>query len=150
MNTSAIYPSKSQAEQIHRAERVTWLLAGVIALSMADLFLTISYLTTVGMSEGNPIALWLLHKTNSIWPLVLYKLATVAVCVSLLYVNRAKRQSELASWCALIILVALSVWWNQYSRYQPLLPIGEDHIVMIGDDFVQPFKGTEKKQQYLQ
>ena len=131
--------SQEQLEQTHRSQRVTWLLIGVVLLSLADLFLTITYLTTVGMSEGNPIAVWLLHSTNSIWPLALYKIATVAICVSLLYFNRYKRQSELASWCAMIILVALSIWWNQYSRYQPYLPVAEDHIVMTEGSFVQPF-----------
>ena len=121
-----------------RSERVTWLLGGVILLSLADLLLTISYLTSVGMSEGNPIALWLLQTTNSVWPLVFYKGLTVAICVTLLYRTRRKRQSELASWCAMLILVTLSIWWNQYSRYQPLLPMAEDHIVMIGDTFEQP------------
>ena len=124
---------------------MTWLLSGVIILSLADLFLTISYLTSVGMSEGNPIALWLLQTTNSVWPLVLYKALTVAVCVTLLYRIRRKRQSELASWCALLILVTLSIWWNQYSRYQHLLPIAEDHIVMIGDSFEQPFLMLNKE-----
>lgn len=138
------------AQDAHRSERVIWLLCGVILLSFADLFLTITYLTTVGMSEGNPIAVWLLHATNSVWPLILYKVATVAVCVSLLYFNRYKRQSELASWCALIILVALSVWWNQYSRYQPYLPIAEDHIVMIDNTFVQPFAVVRDQSQVRQ
>jgi hypothetical protein len=137
-------------EEIHRSERVIWLLAGVVILSFVDLFLTISYLTTVGMSEGNPIAVWLLHTTNSVWPLALYKVATVAVCVSLLYFNRRKRQSELASWCAMIILVALSIWWNQYSQYQPFLPLAEDHIVMVGDSFVQPYMMIDKQGQALQ
>jgi len=131
--------------EVQRSERVTWLLSGVIILSLADLFLTISYLTSVGMSEGNPIALWLLQTTNSVWPLVLYKALTVAICVTLLYRTRRKRQSELASWCAMLILVTLSIWWNQYSRYQHLLPAAEDHIVMIGDSFEQPFLMLNKE-----
>lgn len=132
-------PSTENQRDYQRSERVTWLLGGVVALSLADLFLTLSYLTTVGMSEGNPIAVWLLHATDSIWPLAVYKIFTVTVCVGLLYANRHKRQGELASWCAMIILVALSVWWNQYSHYQPMLPYAEDHIVMVNDTFVQPF-----------
>ena len=144
MNTVLAHPCNAIAQRAQRSERVTWLLGGVVALSLADLFLTISYLTTVGMSEGNPIAVWLLNTTNSVWPLILYKLCTVAVCVGLLYVNRTKRQSELASWCALIILIALTVWWNQYSRYQPYLPLSENHIVMIDDNVVQPFVDPEQ------
>ena len=132
-NQTPYCPAETQ-----RSERVTWLLGGVVLLSLADLLLTISYLTSVGMSEGNPIALWLLQTTNSVWPLVFYKGLTVAICVTLLYRTRRKRQSELASWCAMLILVTLSIWWNQYSRYQSLLPMAEDHIVMIGDTFEQP------------
>jgi hypothetical protein len=144
------HSKNAQLAEVNRSERVTWLLGGVIALSLVDLFLTMTYLTTVGMSEGNPIAVWLLHTTDSVWPLALYKLATVAVCVSLLYHNRNKRQSELASWCAMMILVALSVWWNHYSRYQPFLPYSEDHIVMVDDNFVQPFLSTRDKSTIVQ
>jgi len=137
-------------EETLRSERVTWLLVGVVLLSFADLFLTLTYLTSVGMSEGNPIAAWLLHSTNSVWPLALYKITTVTVCVSLLYFNRYKRQSETASWCAMLILVALSIWWNQYSRYQPYLPIADDHIVMIENTFVQPYLHVEQPAPKLQ
>ena len=144
MMTAVTKPVELQEEDINRSERVTWLLAGVIGLSLVDLFLTISYLTTVGMSEGNPIAVWLLSATNSVWPLIFYKLGTVAVCVSLLYANRFRREGELASWCAMIILVALSIWWNQYSRYQPYLPFSKDHIVMVDNTFIQPFQAYEK------
>ena len=122
----------------HRSERVTWLLIGVVGLSMADLVLTMTYLSTVGMSEGNPIALWLLQITQSIWPLAVYKIFTVAICVTLLYRTRFRRESELAAWCAMMILCALTIWWNQYTRYQPNLPVGENHIVMIDGKLYQP------------
>lgn len=145
MNQVICQPIPCAASEAQRSERVTWLLGGVIFLSLADLLLTISYLTSVGMSEGNPIALWLLQTTNSVWPLALYKGMTVAVCVTLLYRTRHKRQSELASWCAMLILVTLSVWWNQYSRYQSFLPVAEDHIVMIGDSFEQPYLYRSKE-----
>jgi hypothetical protein len=150
MLSSITQPTELPEEAIHRSQRVTWLLAGVVVLSMVDLFLTITYLTTVGMSEGNPIAVWLLSATNSVWPLIVYKLGTVAVCVSLLYMNRYRRQGELASWCAMIILVALSVWWNQYSRFQPYLPYSVDHIVMVEDTFIQPFRVFEDQASEVQ
>lgn len=134
MKTCRCNSNAVHATELHRSERVTWLLLGVVCLSIADLVLTISYLTTVGMSEGNPIVVWLLKSTNSVWPLVLYKGFTVSICVTLLYRTRFKRQSELAAWCAMLILVTLSIWWNQYSRYQPNLPIGENHIVMANDE----------------
>ncbi|MGY8752548.1 MAG: DUF5658 family protein [Phycisphaerales bacterium] len=142
MAFQVIHSKQETVSSAQRAERVIWLLGGVVFLSFADLFLTITYLTTVGMSEGNPIAHWLLETTNSVWPLAVYKVFTVAVCVTLLYCNRHKRQSELASWCAVMILVSLSVWWNQYSRYQPMLPYAKDHIVMVDDTFTQPYEKT--------
>ena len=135
---------------LHRSERVIWLLFGIVMLSLADLVLTLSYLTTVGMSEGNPIAVWLLQATNSVWSLAMYKAITVTICVTLLYKIRFQRQGELAAWCAMLILVALSVWWNQYSRYQPHLPIGSDHIVMIGDTFEQPLISTKRRTSLVQ
>ncbi len=150
MKDITLQPNQLQTEDAHRSQRVIWLLGGVVALSLADLFLTVTYLTTVGMSEGNPIAVWLLSTTNSIWPLALYKLATVAICVSLLYANRFKRQSELASWCALSILVALSIWWNQYSQYQPYLPFADDHIVFVDDNFIQPYLVLDERSPMLQ
>ena len=131
---------QEQSSEIKRAERVTWLLGGVIGLSIADLALTVSYLTSVGMSEGNPIAVWLLEMTNSIWPLAIYKCITVAVCVLLLYKTRFKREGELATWSAFFIMMALTIWWNQYSRYQPNLPVGENHIVLIDGQLYQPYK----------
>ena len=131
---------QQQSSEIKRAERVTWLLGGVVGLSIADLALTVSYLTSVGMSEGNPIAVWLLEMTNSIWPLAIYKCITVAVCVLLLYKTRFKREGELASWSAFFIMMALTIWWNQYSRYQPNLPVGENHIVLVDGQLHQPYK----------
>jgi hypothetical protein len=145
MTYQILQPISTLSPCEHRAERVVWLLSGVILLSLVDLFLTLTYLTTVGMSEGNPIAKWLLQSTNSIWPLAIYKGLTVAICVTLLYRNRYHRQSELASWCAMLILVALAIWWNQYSHYQPMLPFAEDHMVMIGDSFEQPFLNIHKE-----
>lgn len=119
-------------------------------LSVADLVLTLSYLTTVGLSEGNPIAVWLLQATNSVWSLAAYKAFTVIICVSLLYRTRFQRESELAAWCGMLILVALSIWWNQYSRYQPDLPMGLDHIVMDGDTLEQPMITTNSRRYLVQ
>ncbi|MDP6542025.1 MAG: DUF5658 family protein [Phycisphaerales bacterium] len=118
----------------NRSKRVMWLLLGIIALSLADLVLTTMYITSVGMAEGNPIAAWLITRTKSIWVLALYKGVTVATCVSLLYYMRKTSRGEMAAWCSMLILTALSIWWNQYALYQPQLPAPEDQIVMIQED----------------
>lgn len=123
-----------------RAQRVMCLLVGIIMLSLADLLLTSMYLTSVGMSEANPIAAWLLMRTNSLWILALYKGVTVATCVLLLYYMRNSRQGEMAAWCSMLILTALSVWWNQYATYQPCFPAADDQIVMSQQE--EPVIGT--------
>ncbi len=118
----------------NRSQRVTWLLIGIVALSLADLTLTSMYLTSVGMTEGNPIAAWLITQTNSLWVLALYKGVTVATCVTLLYYMRTSRQGELAAWCSMLIMTALSIWWNQYALYSPSFPVSEDQIVMVQEE----------------
>jgi len=120
--------------EANRSQRVMWLLIGIVALSLVDLTLTTMYLTSVGMTEGNPIAAWLLSKTNSLWVLALYKGVTVATCVSLLFYMRNNRQGELAAWCSMLIMTALSIWWNQYALYQPSFPPSDDQIVMVQDE----------------
>ena len=124
----------------NRSERVIFLLIGIIVLSFADLLLTSMYLTSVGMSEANPIAAWLLMRTNSLWILALYKGVTVATCILLLFYMRNSRQGELAAWCSMLILTALSVWWNQYAIYQPCFPAADDRIVMVQEE--EPVIGT--------
>ena len=150
MNEHCIQNRVPRQTDACRSERVKWLLFGIVMLSVADLVLTLSYLTTVGLSEGNPIAVWLLQATNSVWALAMYKAITVTICVSLLYRTRFQRQGELAAWCGLLILVALSIWWNQYSRYQPNLPIGLDHILMDGDVLERTMIATNPRRYLVQ
>lgn len=98
-----------------RARRVVLLLAGVVLLSLADLLLTLSHLTTIGMMEANPIAAWLIRTTQSAWVLSGYKTVTVGLCVALLFRLRRRPQGEFGAWCAMAILAALCVMWQSYS-----------------------------------
>ena len=77
--------SADVASAAGRPRRVSWLLAGVLLLSLIDLLLTIVHLRSVGMVEANPIAAFLIRSTQSVWVLSAYKLVTVGICLSLLY-----------------------------------------------------------------
>lgn len=99
-----------------RPRRVTVLLAGIAVLSLADLAVTIAYLQANSMMEANPLAAYVIRATQSVWVLVAFKLATVAVCVGLLYRVRRHLCGEVAAWCALAILAAISVMWHSYSN----------------------------------
>lgn len=104
-----------------RSRRVLVLLLGVVVLSLADLAATLTHLRTIGMIEANPIAAWLIATTRSPWALVVFKCGSVAVCVSLLYHLRRSRSAEVASWCAIGILVYMSLSWRSYVQHM------EDH-----------------------
>jgi uncharacterized membrane protein len=99
-----------------RSHRVIVLLGGILVLSLADLFVTLAHLQSVGMLEANPIAAFLIRTTGSAWVLGLYKMTTVAVCIALLYRLRRYREGELAAWCAVTILAGLSLMWHAYSE----------------------------------
>ena len=102
---------------LNRPRRTLVLILGIIALSAADLAVTLAHLTTVGMLEANPIAAWLVRSTGSMWVLGVYKALTVAVCVGLLYRLRHHRTGELAAWCALAILVLMCFMWRDYAWF---------------------------------
>lgn len=98
-----------------RSRRVVVLLLAVVSLSIADLILTVAHLRTTGMIEANPIAAYILHNSSSLWTLGLYKVATVAVSVLLLFRLRDRVQGEIAAWIAAAILALLCVHWHQYA-----------------------------------
>jgi uncharacterized membrane protein len=98
-----------------RARRVTLLLLGVVVLSLGDLLLTVECMTTMGMMEANPIAVYLARSTGSAWALSAYKMLTVAVSVGLLYRLRHHRSAEVAAWCAATVLAVLTLSWSAYA-----------------------------------
>ena len=99
-----------------RSRRVIVLLCGILVLSVADLYVTLEHLRTVGMLEANPIAAYLIRTTGSAWVLAAYKMATVGVCLTLLFRLRRHGEGEFAAWCAVVILTALSLMWHTYAE----------------------------------
>lgn len=100
-----------------RGRRVTILVFGIVALSLADLAVTIAYLKAHSMIEANPIAAWLIRYTQSPWTLTAFKVATMGICVCLLYRVRRHLAGEVAAWFAIAVLVVLSVMWHAYSNH---------------------------------
>lgn len=92
------------------------LLLAVVALSLADLIVTLIHLKTVGLVEANPLARWIINTTGSTWALAAFKGATVATCVALLYRLRHHIEGEIASWCAVGILVGMCFLWHGYTH----------------------------------
>jgi len=99
-----------------RSRRVLVLLIAIVALSGADLAATIAH-QPIGMIESNPLAQYIIETTQSTSALAAFKMATVLVCVGLLYKLRCCRQGEVAAWTAVVILIALTVWWGVASDH---------------------------------
>lgn len=104
-----------------RHARVVAALATVVTLSMVDLYLTLVFATNTGMIESNPIARAIME-TGSAWGVVLWKFATVAVAVALLYRARLTRIGELGAWLCVAVLTWLTCHWITFSREASAIP----------------------------
>jgi len=97
-----------------RPRRVTGLMLAIIGLSLFDLHLTLTYLQSGGMIESNPLARLVISygspKTLAVW-----KAASVALAVWILWRARARRSAEIAAWIGVAVLVWLALQWSGYS-----------------------------------
>jgi hypothetical protein len=100
-----------------RSRRVSVLVLGIIVLSLADLFITLAYLKANWMMEANPLAAWIIQNSRSPLALALFKIGSVGVCAALLYRPRHHRSGEVAAWCALAVLILMSVMWHDYASH---------------------------------
>jgi hypothetical protein len=102
-----------------RSRRVSVLLTAVLLISLADLDMTLAYATSGGMIEANPIARAVMSYGSS-GVLAAWKLASVALCVGILFRTRARRSAEIATWVCFLMLVWLSFRWEKYNEQMPI------------------------------
>lgn len=97
-----------------RPRRVLILLSVVIVLSLADLYLTVLFVSQAGgFPEANPLAREIMSM-QSIPLLVAWKLLTVLTTVGILYAIRRTKSAELGAWVCFLVLGWLTVHWGQY------------------------------------
>lgn len=113
-------PAASGAPFASRSGRVMALTLGVLAMSIADLWLTLTHLQTVGMFESNPLARWVMQ-LNCGWALGVWKLALVGMTCSILHFTRQRRATELAAWVCFAIMAWLMFQWIGYADQVALL-----------------------------
>jgi len=89
------------------------LLSAVLLLSIGDLIMTLTYLTSVGMAEGNPIAR-LVMSYRSPWYLVVWKAASLTSACGILFIHRHRRAAEIGAWICALVLVWLTFRWSAY------------------------------------
>jgi hypothetical protein len=97
-----------------RPYRVTGLLAGVVLLSVGDLYMTLLHLTTFGMLEANPLARGIMaHGSPAM--LAAWKTATVGLAVGILFWARRRATAEVAAVFCCLVLAWLTLRWVAYS-----------------------------------
>ena len=108
------FPTGDHPGKSARARRVVLLLVAIAIMSMADLVMTIEYATSVGLFEGNPIARAVMAYGSTAL-LAFWKIASVSLCLWILYRTRFARSAELASWICVAALSWLSFCWCGYN-----------------------------------
>lgn len=90
------------------------LLTMVALVSLADLYLTLSYLHNGGMSEGNPIARWVMS-LGCPWLLAVWKIGLVAFTCGTLFAFKKRASAEIATWLCCFTMAWLTFQWSSYA-----------------------------------
>ncbi len=104
----------------NRSVRVFAVVIAVAAMSLADLYLTITYLQSAGMNEGNPLARFIMS-FNCPWLLGAWKILLLTTTCSILLVARRARSAEVAAWLCCAVMIWLTGQWRQYAEKIPAL-----------------------------
>lgn len=102
------------AAQRRRAIRVWLLVATIIVLSIADLYMTLAHLRSAGMGEANPLARVVISYQSPML-LSLWKCACVGLATLILILARFRRSGEVACWMCCVLLTALTIHWFNYA-----------------------------------
>jgi len=94
------------------------LLTAVMLFSLADLDMTLAYASSGGMLESNPLARAVMAYGSS-GTLAVWKIASVVLCVGILFRTRARPSAEAATWLCFFVLVWLSFRWEMYNEQMP-------------------------------
>jgi hypothetical protein len=115
-----------------RVRRMAALIAAIAVLSAADLYITLLYLGSVGMSEANPLARWVMA-TSSTGFLVWWKSLSVGLACAIFWTTRRHRSAEAAAWACCALLVWLTVRWTAYSHEVAKLTPAIGTLALIDD-----------------
>lgn len=114
LTTACAAPVLSLPTLAPRTQRIIILLLAILAMSVADLYLTLLMLQTVGLAEENPIARFVIA-LDSPGLLTLWKLSTVSFAAALIIGQRARPIAEIAAWAGVGILAAVMLHWSAYA-----------------------------------
>jgi hypothetical protein len=123
-----------------RGLRVMMLLAATFLMGAADLALTLTYVTSMGMVELNPLARFIMA-WGSVELLAIFKFGAMTINGGILFAFRRRRIAEVATWICFGVMVALSIKWAMYASHmtnhaQQMHTAGMDdaRFVMMNDE----------------
>jgi Domain of unknown function (DUF5658) len=96
-----------------RSFRVILLSMAIVTMSSADLYLTLLYVTQIGMNEMNPLARAMMeYQSPAI--LAIWKTATVLLSVGILLWIRKQPSAEIGAWVGCLVLGWLMIHWVSF------------------------------------
>jgi len=102
-----------------RGLRVIALCVVILIISIADLELTLRFLTSGGMSEANPLARYIMG-FDCQWLLGAWKVMLTSVACGTLLGLRTRLTAELGAWLCAAVMVWLAIRWGSYADYAGL------------------------------
>lgn len=123
-----------------RAQRVIALVIASSLMSLGDLYMTLTYVTSVGMIELNPLARGLMS-LNSPLLVIIWKVALTVFGAGVILLARRKRLAEAAAWVVFFAMAFLTIHWSGFNReaaemteeYHMLANIGDERFVQMGE-----------------
>lgn len=124
------------APDASRRRRVTLLVLAMALMGLADLAFTLTYMSSVGMAEANPLARAMIE-IGGLPQLVRFKLFTIALSGGLLYLLRGHKAAERCAWACCAALVLLSLHWFNYTDKLTTLGAAIDpHLAALDERWV--------------
>jgi hypothetical protein len=115
-----------------RPFRVLLLGVAIAAMSGVDLYLTLLYVTHIGMTELNPIARAMMDYQSPLL-LAVWKTATVVLSVGILLLIRKQRSAEIGAWAGCLVLGWLMSHWVVFVHETRNIDIEVAHAMGAND-----------------
>lgn len=96
-----------------RSRRVLYLLLAVFLMSVADLAITLVWVTNIGLAESNPFARWIIAQGSPVL-LSVWKLITIVPAVCVFAALRDRAAAEFGAIVAFAVLAVVTVHWYGY------------------------------------
>lgn len=125
------FGAQVSAFERRRALRVWMLMLAIVLMSVADLYMTLTHLNSVGMGEANPIARWVIGY-GSPWLLGIWKFGCIGLACLIFAIARHRWSGEVACWACFAVLTGLTLHWMAYSAEASALT-PQMHLIAAGE-----------------